>query len=90
MPLCTVLIDDEHLTRCLYFAIHLVTGWGPPDKEDDVFGEQLLGSSDWPDFEGDPAFKVPPKAMPELYASQGDQVRAVDCEDYLPCFVLGG
>lgn len=41
---------------------------------DDVFGEQLLGSSDWPDFEGDPAFTVPPKPMPELYSLRGDQV----------------
>lgn len=43
-------------------------------KGDDLFGEQLLGSSDWPDFEGDAAFTVPPKPMAELYASQGDQV----------------
>lgn len=42
---------------------------------DDVFGDQVLGSSDWPDFEGDPAFTVPPKAMPELYTVQGDPVR---------------
>lgn len=41
---------------------------------DDVFGEQLLGSSDWPDFEGDAAFTVPPKPMPELYSLRGDQV----------------
>lgn len=40
-----------------------------------MFGEQLLGSSDWPDFEGDPAFTVPPKSIPELYTLQGDQVR---------------
>lgn len=49
----------------------LVSGNG-----DDVFGEQLLGSSDWPDFEGEASFSVPPKAMPELYTLQGDQVAA--------------
>lgn len=41
---------------------------------DDVFGEQLLGSSDWPDFEGDAAFTVPPKPMAELYSLRDDQV----------------
>ena len=48
---------------------------GNTGKGDDLLGEQLLGSSDWPDFEGDVAFTVPPKPMPELYASQGEQVR---------------
>ncbi|CAM9255641.1 unnamed protein product [Laminaria digitata] len=44
-----------------------------PTHGDDVFGEQLLGSSDWPDFEGDAAFTVPPKPMSELYSLRGDQ-----------------
>lgn len=39
-------------------------------KDEDLFGEPLLGSSDWPDFEGDAGFTVPPKVMPELYASR--------------------
>lgn len=43
-------------------------------KGDGLFEEQILGSSDWPDFEGDAAFTVPPKQMAELYASQADQV----------------
>lgn len=37
-------------------------------------GQQLVGSSDWPDFEGDASFTVPPKPIPELYTLQGDQV----------------
>lgn len=41
-------------------------------KGEDLFGEQLLGSSDWADFEGNSAFTVPPKAMPELYANQAE------------------
>lgn len=36
--------------------------------------QQIVGTSDWPDFEGDNSFTVPPKAMPELYTLMQDQV----------------
>lgn len=46
-------------------------------ETDDPAGQQqlLVGTSDWPaDFEAEASLVVPPKAMPELYVSQGEQV----------------
>ena len=43
-------------------------------EADNVLGQQMVGTSDWPDFEGDASFTVPPKAMPELYALMAEQV----------------
>lgn len=50
-------------------------------KTEDLFDEQMLGTSEWPDFEGDAGFTVPPKAMQELYASRKEvnPAAAVSC-----------
>lgn len=55
----------------------LVYALSCPGEGDNVLGQQMVGTSDWPDFEGDASFTVPPKAMPELYTLMADQVRCV-------------